>query len=218
VMVPGRVEWSSGRFVETSVNGPGDAAMVVLAAHGAGAGRLHPFMVGLCERLGERGLLVVRFDYPYIAEGRRAPDRLDILVAAHRAVLAALDPQRPVILAGKSMGGRVGSHIADVGAVGLAFLGYPLVPPGGDTPRDTSHLGLLKAPMLFIQGERDRLAPLMHLRPIIGGLADARLVVVPDADHSFRVPKRAGVTEGEMLDLISGLVADWIADQAPGVV
>lgn len=217
VRVPPRVEWIEGRAVGASVDGPADATVVVVLAHGAGAGRHHPFLAGLSRRLASGGLLVVRFDYPYAAEGRRAPDRLATLLAAHRAVVSALPlAGRRLLLAGKSMGGRVGSHLHDVGAAGWVFLGYPLVAAGTQEPRDTAHLGALRSPLLFVQGERDRLAPLDLLAPIVGRLEHARLVVIPEADHSFRVPQRAGVTEGEMLDHLAKTILAWEPAQAPG--
>lgn len=206
----GRVAWSPGRFVDTTVDGPADASVGIVLAPGAGAGRDHPFMAGLSRAMAAHGMLVTRFDYPYVAEGRRLPDGLDTLVAAHRAVVTAVAAKgRKLILAGKSMGGRVASHLRDVGADGFVFFGYPLVPIGKTAPRDTTHLDALTAPLLFIQGERDRLAPPGLLGPVVGRLPLASLVVIPEADHSFRVPKRVGVSEEEMVGRLAGLVAAW---------
>lgn len=209
-MTGSRIEWSPGRHVDITVTGGGDASTVVVLAHGAGAGRGHPFMVELSDRLAARGMRIVTFDYPYLSEARRVPDRLETLMAAHRAVIAATrSPGRRLLLAGKSMGGRVASHLSGVDCDGLVFFGYPLVAIGSTTPRDTSHLGTWSVPMLFIQGERDRLAPLDLLGPIVAGLPSADLAVIPDADHSFRVPKRAGRTVSEVIEHLAGLVASW---------
>lgn len=210
VRVPGKIEWSPGRVVTTAVAGGSDGPAVVVLAHGAGAGRTHPFMAALSGRLAAGGLQVVTFDYPYMAEGRRAPDRLETLVAAHRAVIAAVPHSgRGLVLAGKSMGGRVASHLTDVPCDGLVFFGYPLVAVGKTAPRDTSHLGGRSVPMLFIQGERDRLAPLEVLRPVVGRLPHADLVVISDADHSFRVPKRSGRTDADVIDQLATAVLAW---------
>lgn len=201
------LEWAEGRTID--VMEEGDGPLVIVLAHGAGAGQQHPFMAGMRLRLAasER---VITFDYPYIAEGRRAPDRMPILLACHRAVVESTDAQRP-ILGGKSMGGRMASHLEVPDAAALFFLGYPLVAIGKTEPRDTSHLEEITAPMLFVQGERDRLGPPDLLGPVVGRLPSASMVVVPDADHSFKVPERTGIDEGAMLDLLAATVVGWLA-------
>ena len=186
----------------------GDGPATIVLAHGAGAGQDHPFMAGMRERLAA-GHRVVTFDYPYVAEGRRAPNRMGTLLDCHRAVVASAAPSRPV-LGGKSMGGRMASHL-DIPVIACFFLGYPLVPIGKSEPRDTSHLHDIDAPMLFVQGERDRLGPPEMVEPIVEGLTGASLVVIPDADHGFKVPKRTGMDEGEVLDLLARTVTDWLA-------
>lgn len=192
--------------------GPGEGSIGVLLAHGAGAGQRHPFMAGLRDRLGAAGLGTLTFDYPYVEAGRRAPDRMPRLLECHRAALGRLaDRFDRVVVAGKSMGGRVGGHLAagegDVHRV--VFFGYPLVPAGRTEPRDTAHLGEIAAPMLFVQGERDRLAPLDAISALAGRLS-ARLEVVPEADHGFRVPKRTGLDEAAVLDRIAGWTVDFV--------
>ena len=105
------------------------------------------------------------------------------------------------MLAGKSMGGRMGSHVAADGeaVAGLVFYGYPLVGVGKTEPRDVSHLADVGAPMLFVQGTRDRMAPLDLIKPVVESL-DASIHVVEDGDHSFRVLKRTGRDVWEVLD------------------
>jgi predicted alpha/beta-hydrolase family hydrolase len=90
------------------------------------------------------------------------------------------------------------------------FFGYPLVPPGKHEPRPTDHLEAVEAPMLFIAGTRDRLAPLSLLEPVVDGLARATIDIVAEADHSFRVPKRSGIGPDEMLDRLAATTVDWI--------
>ena len=197
--------------------GPAEAPRGVVLAPGAGAGQSHPFIQGLRSRLAGIGLPVTTFDYPYMAEGRRAPDRLPALVACHEEVARRVQGEAgSVVLAGKSMGGRVGSHLEGFDASPRVFLGYPLVAPGKSEPRDTSHLDRLTGPMLFVQGERDRLAPLEQ----IGAVADrvgGDLVVVEGADHSYRVPRSLGVDPEAMLDRLAGIVAEWLGRvQGPG--
>ena len=207
------VEWAPGRVVDARLAGVVGSGPLVLLAHGAGAGQDHPFMAGLRQRLAAAGHATVTFDYPYTAEGRRAPDRAGTLEACHSAVLATMLQEWPeVVLAGKSMGGRIGSHLASECAqcVGLVFFGYSLAPPG-KAPRPTDHLSRIDAPMLFIQGERDRLAPLDLLRPIVESLGST-IEVIPSGDHSFRVPKRVGIDAEVMLDHLAVITTSWLAD------
>jgi hypothetical protein len=191
--------------VDIAGSGPG-----VLLAHGAGAGHEHPFMVGVRRRLVAAGFCVATFDYPYREEGRRAPDRFERLLACHQAVFdhvcAAADAAP--FLVGKSMGGRIGSHLR-VTAPGWVFLGYPLVAAGKTVPRDVSHLAVI-GPLLFIQGSRDSLAPLPLITGVVAALAEADLEVIPDADHGFRVPKRTGIDAEVVMDRIADRMADWM--------
>jgi len=163
----------------------------VLFAHGAGAGTTHPWMRAWAERLSVVGD-VRTFDYPYMAAGRRAPDRLPKLILAHEAALAELREEgRPVWLMGKSMGSRVGCHVATNAAVtGLVCFGYPLVGSKGAV-RDAVLLAL-SVPILFVQGSKDRLCPLDQLASVRARMtARSSLHVVEGGDHSLRVGKRA---------------------------
>lgn len=165
-------------------------------AHGAGAGQSHPFMQLWQAQLGELGT-VVPFEYPYMAKtGRRPPDRLPKLLATHRQVLdtaRAAHPDAPVFLIGKSMGSRVGCHLAVQPGLGHAIrgvvcLGYPL--QGTSSMRDEVLLGL-RAPILFVQGTRDRLCPLDLLASVRERmLAPNALHVVDGGDHSLKLRKR----------------------------
>jgi len=203
------LEWAPDRRVEVVTEGGGSA--VIILAHGAGAGQAHPFMAGMRRRLAAAGYTVVTFDYPYIAEGRKAPDRVATLLECHRRVVESMAADADaLLLGGKSMGGRLASHLA-VDAAGLFFLGYPLVPVGKREPRDTAHLEAIEAPMLFVQGERDRLAPLDLLRPLVGSLPRATLVAIPEADHSFKVPKRTGIGEEQMRERLAATVDGWLS-------
>lgn len=210
-----RIEWEKGKKVTGTLAGPGEGTVGVLLAHGAGVGQAHPFMAGLRSRLSDAGLTILSFDYPYMEEGRRAPDRLPRLLQCHAAALRRLAERvDSVVLAGKSMGGRVGGHLASSpegeATTGLVFYGYPLVPVGSSEPRDTSHLAAIAEPMLFVQGERDRLAPLHLITQVAGSLESAAMRIVPDGDHSFRVPKRTGLDEAAVLDLIAGWTVEFI--------
>jgi predicted alpha/beta-hydrolase family hydrolase len=171
-------------------------------------------MVGMCRRLVAAGFGVAALDYPYQVAGRRSPDRMERLVAAHREAYERVRGARDAVpvLIGKSMGGRIGSHVA-VDTPGRVFLGYPLVAAGKTLARLTDHLEDL-GPMLFVQGERDALAPLPLISAVVGRLPQARLEVIADADHGFRVPRRTGIDPAEMLDQIAGVVTAWLGGLA----
>lgn len=210
-----RIEWRPGLKVTARIEVVRDpAGPAFLIAPGAGAGQDHPFLVGVRHRLARRGHSAMTFDYPYREAGRRAPDRSEVLMACHRAAAERLRTyQRSIVLAGKSMGGRMASHLAAAGypASGLVVFGYPLVPVGKTAPRGTAHLDDVTMPMLFLQGDRDRLAPLADMRAVVDRLPWADLAVIPGADHSFAVPQRSGRDPGEVLDLMVEAVLDWRA-------
>ena len=163
------------------------------------------------ERLASLGD-VVRFDYPYVIAGRRSPDRLPVLVAAHAAALAHAREGRagPVVLAGKSMGGRVGCHVALEASVdALVCLGYPLRGAAGAL-RDEVLLAL-RAPVLFVQGTRDRLCPLDLLEGVRRRMtARSALHVVEGGDHSLAVPARALREQGTTQEEVDGRALEAI--------
>ncbi len=190
-----RITWTAGEKVTGRLAMPRRSGDVgVLLAPGAGAGQDHPFIVTLQDGLAGAGFTTLTFDYPYREAGRKAPDRLPKLLAAHRAAADRLGGScARLVLAGKSMGGRVASHLAgDEGrpAAALVFYGYPLVPLGRGEPRDTTHLGRITVPQLFFAGSKDRLGPPSLIRPLAAGLPDATVATVEGADHSFRLPRR----------------------------
>jgi len=172
-------------------------ALLVLA-HGAGAGQSHPFMVRYAEGLAERGIDVVTFDFPYIRAGRRAPDRAPVLEDAFRRVVAAAaalkeSRGRRLFIGGKSMGGRMASHVAAAADLwpegvpplaGVVVFGYPLNPPGGPSKRSpdrVSHLARIVVPLLVVQGTRDTFGGPDAIRE---AMPHATVHAVAGADHS----------------------------------
>lgn len=178
------------------VDGPADAAGTVVLAHGAGAGMDSPFLRDLAVGMAAEGLRVMRFEFPYQQEARagrpRAPDRLPVLQAALRAVVAANADAGRCVLAGKSMGGRVATTVADdLGAAGVVVFGYPFHPPRRPAQHRTAHLAALRTPTLILQGERD----LFGTRDEVAGypLSPAiRVQWFADGDHSLVPRKRSG--------------------------
>lgn len=194
--------------------------MRILFAHGAGAPSSHPWMRAWAERLATLGR-VTAFDYPYMEEGRRRPDRMPALLASHRGALerAAAQGDGPLVLAGKSMGSRVGCHLAnepdvrDVAAI-LCF-GYPLVSPGKKRSVRDQVLLELSVPILFVQGTRDRLCPLEDLQEVRDRMAaPSELHVVETGDHSLRVTqthlKQTGRTQDDVDEEILASVAGFL--------
>lgn len=186
---------------------------IVLLAPGAGAPSTSPWMTRWAAHLAAVGD-VVRFDYPYMKAGRRSPDRLPVLVAAHREALAAARgrKERPVVLAGKSMGGRVGCHVAleeEVDA--LVCLGYPLVGQLGAIRDEV--LVALRTPVLFVEGSRDPLCPLERLEEVRGKMtARSALHVVEGGNHSLEVGVRALRAAGETQEAVEEKAMEAIAD------
>ena len=175
------------------------AGSVVVLAHGAGSGMRSPFLEGFATEMAALGHPSLRFDFPYMAAGRRAPDRPPVLIAAWREAFAEAGRRagsRPIAAAGKSMGGRIASMAAAEGmpAAALVFLGYPLHPPGRPEQLRDAHLASVAAPMLFLQGTRDAFAQPDLLHAVVGRLGPrAELLEVTGADHSFK-------TRGERRD------------------
>jgi uncharacterized protein len=171
---------------------------LVLLAPGAGAPSTSPWMQGWRTRLASLGD-VVAFDYPYMKEGRRSPDRPAVLLAAHRAALAEARTHfnGAPVLAGKSMGGRIGCHLALEEEVrALVCLGYPLVGANGSMRDEV--LVALRVPILFVQGTRDRLCPLERLAEVRRRMkAPNELFVVEGGDHSLLASRKALAAVGE---------------------
>ena len=182
-------------------------ALLVLA-HGAGAGQRHPFMVSAARGLAQRGIDVVTFDFPYMAEGRRVPDRAPVLEQRFREVIDGArgwSAAQRLFIGGKSMGGRMATHLASQGLsplAGVVVFGYPLHPPGKPDQLRVAHLPAVTAPMLIVQGERDAFGTPDELRPHIDTMnAPVTLHVVAGGDHSLvvRARKKDDVM-GETLD------------------
>ena len=195
---------------------------VILLAHGAGVGMHSPFMAELAEGLCAAGFPVLRFHYAYaqrmLDEGRRRPpDRRPLLETVHRqaaATLRARFPGRRLLLAGKSMGGRMSSYLVAAGepADGLVFFGYPLHPPKRPERLRSEHFDRLEVPALFLQGTRDALCDLDLLRNALTRYAGtAHLHVVEGADHGFAVLKRSGRTADEVRSELVSQFVSWEA-------
>lgn len=200
------------------VDGRADAGCTLLLAHGAGAGMDSPAMNRIADALVGAGLRVVRFEFPYMAARRdgvrKPPPRAETLGPAFEAAVAALASRTPLVIGGKSMGGRVASLVADGlrsrGAItGLLCLGYPFHPVDKPAQLRTAHLATLATPTLIVQGTRDPFGnrdevASYRLSPAI------RMLWLEDGDHDLR-PRNAvsGHTVSEHLATMAAAVAAW---------
>jgi predicted alpha/beta-hydrolase family hydrolase len=154
-------------------------------------------MVSMARLLSAKGISVVTFDFPYMRERRKVPDRAPVLEAAFREVIDVAREWAhglPLVIGGKSMGGRMATHLGAQGIDGLkgiVVFGYPLHPPGKpDQPR-VAHLPSITVPVLIIQGDRDTFGTPDELRPVIKTMtAQVTLHVVAKGDHSLSVRGR----------------------------
>jgi len=197
---------------------PSDAKALYLFAHGAGAGMSHRSMESNAEGLAKRNVATLRYNFPYMEKGSKRPDPPKI---AHAAVRAAsveamrVAPDLPLYAGGRSFGGRMTSQTQAEELIpevrGLIFLGFPLHPAGKPGIERADHLARVRVPMLFVSGDRDALAELELLRPVVERLGDlATLHIVSGADHSFKVAAKSGRTSADAESEALDTVADWI--------
>jgi predicted alpha/beta-hydrolase family hydrolase len=204
----------SGAEVSASLHGRGTT--VVVLGHGAGGNRRNPMLVALAEALAATGRATLLYNFPYAEAGRHHPDPPAVLEATTRAAAAlALESTGAewIVHGGRSMGGRIASQVVAAGARanGLAFLGYPLHPPGQFAKRREAHLPKIAAPMLFVQGTRDAFARedlLLALMERLGPRAELHRVA--EADHSFGVRKRSGRTPEDVLGETRDALVAWL--------
>jgi uncharacterized protein len=193
---------------------PVGALVSLLVAHGAGAGMEHPLLAGFCRAIADADVATMRFNFPYAERGRRSPDSERVLreawLASFEAARGAAD--RPLLVGGKSLGGRIASMcVADgMPAAGLVFLGYPLHPPGRPERIRDEHLDRVKVPMLFLQGTADPLARPQLMAKVVGRLGQlATLEKIEGGDHSFKV-RGSRADPGEIGAVLAGLAAPFI--------
>jgi hypothetical protein len=202
--------------VAASASLHGEGTTVVVLGHGAGGNRRNPMLVALAEALAEAGRAALLYNFPYAEARSRRPDPPAVLEATTRAAAAlALEATgaRRIVHGGRSMGGRIASQVVAAGerADALAFLGYPLHPPGQFEKRREAHLPRIEAPMLFVQGTRDAFARADLLDALMSRLGSrAELQRVEHADHSFGVLKRSGRTPADVRAEVRSALLSWL--------
>jgi predicted alpha/beta-hydrolase family hydrolase len=198
---------------------PHDARLLYVLAHGAGAGMRHHFLAQAADVFAGRGIATYRYEFPYMLAGKSRPDSPGVAAAAVRAAVVAAShraPELPLIAGGKSFGGRMTSQAQASqpmpGVRGLVFLGFPLHPPGRPGTTRAEHLTSVDMPMLFLQGARDEFAQLDLLQEVVRKLGDrATLHLIEEGDHSFKVPKRTGKTENDVMNELAATIQQWAA-------
>ena len=202
-------------------DGPNTAHITIALAHGAGAPMDSPYMQAFAEGLAERGLKVVRFEFPYMDERRRTgkkkpPNRAPVLLETWQAVINHLGPKN-LIIGGKSMGGRIASMSAVENELkgnpvkGVVCLGYPFHPPGKPEKLRTDHLRTIITPTLICQGTRDTFGK----REEVGTFTlsnSIRYHWLEDGDHGFKPRKASGLTEQENWDSAMDAIAKFAGD------
>lgn len=176
-------------------------ALIVLA-HGAGAGMNHKFMVELSEALAAKGIGTLRYNFPYMENGKKRPDVPAVATKTVEMVLTKaqeLFPKIKIFGAGKSFGGRMTSQCLSKNNLefvkGLIFYGFPLHPAGAPAIDRADHLKTVQIPMLFLQGTRDALADLTLIKQVMDSLTKSTLVTFEKADHSFKSGKKEFIPE-----------------------
>lgn len=192
--------------------------MTIVLAHGAGAGRDHPWMAAVARAFEARGARVVRFNFPYMDGGRRRPDRPAVLEARFAEAWreAAASATGPMIAAGKSMGGRIASQVAAAGGfapapAALIFFGYPLHPPRRPLQRRDAHLPAITQPMLFLHGTRDPFGTPEEMTALVKSLPTATLRLVDGGDHSLVKRKTKDPTSTSVDDSVAFAVT-WLRE------
>lgn len=197
------------------VEGP-ESGPLFIFAHGAGAGMEHDFMAAVAKGLVEQGIRVLRFNFPYMIKRaedgkKRPPDRAPKLLEAYEEVIAHFTSQ-PIVIGGKSMGGRMSSLLAENELVaGIACLGFPFHPPGKPEKFKGDHLANIEKPTLILQGERDTFGKREEFDDFVLS-SQVKVSFLPDGDHSFKPRKSSGHTEAGNIDLAVEQLAAFIKE------
>jgi uncharacterized protein len=192
----------------------------IIVAHGAGNDMETPLLAAFSEGLATAGYPALRFNFLYKEHGRKAPDSTAVLekawLAAYRFIAESSDLSvDSVVVAGKSMGGRIASQMVASGllpAARLIFLGYPLHPAGNREKLRDAHLYKITVPMLFFAGARDPLCDLGLLKTVLAKLQHPwNLHTIEGGDHSFHVPKSFGLNDGTIFAAIINRTLEWLS-------
>lgn len=191
---------------------------ILIIAPGAGKDMNSEFISTLHEGIAEQNILTVKFNFPYLEQGRAAPNSPSVLEDTWLAVIAEVMakttfPRKKIFLSGKSMGGRYATLLAAKtdGFAGIILYGYPLHAPGRPNKPRSEDLNSIHSPMLFFQGSRDSLCKLEVFKPILAHVpAHPDLHVIEGADHSFKMPKRIERSAASIRQELVKKSVEWI--------
>jgi uncharacterized protein len=196
----------------------GSSIATFVCAHGAGGNMLDRGVQAVAKELRGRGLDVVRFNFPYSEKRSGRPDPMPVLRACIEAVMAEVEHDGPLLIGGRSMGGRAASMMAadHVQADGLLLLAYPLHPAGKPEQLRDAHLPRITMPALCFNGTRDALCRHDLMEAVLPRLGkNFRMHWIDGADHSFHVLKSSGRTDADVLEEIGMATASWLAGVSP---
>jgi uncharacterized protein len=196
--------------VSAEVYLPASPKTVFVFAHGAGAGMNHSFMKELSLELVQHGIASLRYNFLYMELKKKRPD---FPAVAHKAVEAAINkaseifPSTPLLVGGKSFGGRMTSQFLSLATLppvkGVVFVGFPLHPVGKPSVDRAAHLKNVNLPMLFLQGTKDKLAEWNLIEKVCDGLPTSKLIRLEGADHSFKAPKQ------NLIPVLASQISQW---------
>ena len=179
--------------------------------HGAGGGIEAADLVALAARLPRQGINVFLIEQPWRRAGKRVAPAPKVLDEAWIATIGQLRIRTPLVVGGRSAGARVACRTAaGLGASGVLALAFPLHPPGKPEKSRVAELQGTRLPTLVVQGEKDPFGTPEEFPPL------TEMAVIPDADHSFKVPKRAELSQQESLDLLVEAVLEWVTREVSG--
>jgi predicted alpha/beta-hydrolase family hydrolase len=175
-------------------------------------------MVAFAVGLAAHGLLTFTFNFPYMERRRRIPDRRAVLEDCYHAVIAEVARaagSRTLFIGGKSMGGRIATHVAaaspEAALGGLVLLGYPLHPPGRPADRRDAHLPDIRRPVLFVQGSRDPFGTPTELESALSTMSPApALHVVEGGDHSFKISRGGRAGQDAVYREVQDAIVSWV--------
>ena len=203
----------------TLVDGEDNTKVTVLLAHGAGAGMDHEFMDDIAKQLSKHDIRVIRFNFPYMVKRaedgkKRPPDRAPKLLADfEKKIVQYRQDSEHLFLAGKSMGGRMASHLVEHEAVtAVMCLGFPFHPPAKPENYKGEHLANVDKPILILQGERDTFGTKEECASFIFS-ESVKVDFIPDGDHSFKPRVRSGYTENANRALVVKKMVEFIQQQ-----
>jgi predicted alpha/beta-hydrolase family hydrolase len=215
----------SGAGAVTALAYPAVAPQIgatLILGHGAGAGQRSPFMTAFAQALAALGADILTFDFPYMQQHRKVPDRQPVLETCYAKAIARAREAIPsarehLFIGGKSMGGRIATHAAAADLAppidGLVLLGYPLHPPGRPNQLRDAHLGAVRRPMLIVQGERDTFGTPAELKPVLARLRPTpTLHVIEGGDHSLKISRADKRGQVAVYESVQGRIIDWMRE------